>query len=114
MCWNYLLHPRKMEEDDGSIYRCCRRFDSEESNAITQLFQDSPYGFWHWIENFWIVQGDNKHETAEQLWDEISRRVPAFEPKTTLVMRIDNPVSYWGRADKKAWDWLRTEIGDNP
>lgn len=47
--------------------------------------------------------------SAKALWDKIVAEIPSIEPKTILVMRIDDPISYWGKAgppDRKAWKWF--------
>ncbi len=79
-----------------------------EADAITRMLRESPRGFWHWTESFWIVIGGEPTTTAQDLWDQIVDCVPSVKKKRMLVMRIDEPMSYWGIAPKKAWDWFRT------
>lgn len=44
--------------------------------------------------------------SAKAVWDKIVSEIPSIERKTMLVMRIDPPISYWGRATDEAWNWF--------
>jgi hypothetical protein len=81
----------------------------EQRNAITSYFSSQKLAYWHWIDDFWIVQVDEDvtpkslHITIEQL-DEIGK-------PTVLMFEFKGRVKYFGRANKAAWDWL-SHIGN--
>ena len=80
-----------------------------EADALTGVLSQLSYPFWHWIENFWLVllpENEGATKTAKELHAEIVAKIPSMEPKTMLVMRLDAPATYWGRANKEAWDWM--------
>lgn len=81
-------------------------FRKAEADALTAVLDDSSYAYWHWVESFWLVLTPDNTQTARQLWNEVVEAVPSIEPKTMLVMRIDKPMSYFGRANDAAWNWL--------
>ena len=79
-----------------------------EADAISAVLTGSGYQFWHWIEGFWLVLLPSSTMTGKEFHTEITSKIPGLEPKTMLVMRIDEPISYWGRANKAAWTWMET------
>ena len=84
-----------------------------EADALTAYVdRQEHWAYWHWIEGFWLIlRWDNP--TAKEFWNAIAQAMPSLESKTMLVMRVDDPVTYWGRADKAAWDWLKiSQIGE--
>jgi hypothetical protein len=76
------------------------------ADALTKTLTDAGYPFWHWIDNFWLVLMASSSKTAKELWTELVTKVPSVEPKTLLVIRMDAPTSYWGRAPQPGWSWM--------
>ena len=82
--------------------------DKEQANALTNCLDELDFQYWHWIEGFWLVISKSDTQTAKEIWEHITTKIPDLNAKTMLLMRIDEPISYWGRAAKPAWDWLVT------
>jgi hypothetical protein len=61
--------------------------------------------YWHWIDDLWIATGLPENTTAEGLWAELSA-LPTLSSKTMLVMVVDGPMKYFGRADNEGWKWF--------
>lgn len=85
----------------------------EYRNAITSYFSSEDLVFWHWIDDFWIVQVEGTvtpkslHTSIENL-KEIKE---ATKKPTILIFEFTGRIKYYGRASKEAWDWLK-HIGD--
>ena len=77
----------------------------EKRNAITNSFQGKGFAFWHWIDDFWIVQPDVSL-TPKALALEL-RALPEIGGFThMLVFDLPDHLTYWGWANQEAWDWL--------
>ena len=76
----------------------------EQRNAITNFFAASGWAYWHWIDDFWIVQVPSDY-TPRALHDQLER-LPAVGTATILLFEIHGAIAYWGRANKDAWAWL--------
>ena len=82
----------------------------QRRNAITKLFSDEQWAYWHWIDDFWIVQVPDTY-TPKSLHD----RLEALDPVgagTILVFEFRERITFWGRAAKEAWAWLK-HIGNS-
>lgn len=75
-----------------------------ERNAITKHLADSGYGYWHWVDDFWIVRTDV--ETAKSLYLTLLEEANLGK-ETVLVFEFETPINFWGFAPKKAWDWMK-------
>ncbi|HVT29151.1 MAG TPA: hypothetical protein VHE81_14140 [Lacipirellulaceae bacterium] len=84
----------------------CDSIQKPLADAVTRAIASAQYDYWHWIDDFWIVQTDKVH-TAKFLWEFVTKSVPALSVTTMLVARIDSPQSYWGLAPNDAWTWLK-------
>ena len=62
------------------------------------------WAYWHWIDDFWIVQVPYNY-TARSLHEEIEKLPEIGEP-TMLVFEFEGNISFWGRNEMDAWDWL--------
>jgi len=75
-----------------------------QRNAITKVFVDEKWAYWHWIDDFWIVQVPDTY-TPKTLHD----RLEALEPvgaATILVFEFHGRITFWGRSPNEAWAWL--------
>lgn len=73
-------------------------------NAITRHFNNCRWIYWHWIDDFWIVQVPNSY-TPKSLHQELES-LTAVGTTTILVFEFQGRIRYWGRAKKAAWKWL--------
>ena len=76
----------------------------EKRNAITNLFAVKSWPYWHWIDDFWIVQIPDELTPKSLL--AFIEALPEVGPKTILLFEFPGPITYWGRAKTEAWNWL--------
>jgi hypothetical protein len=77
----------------------------EQRNAITKFFSEQKWAYWHWVDDFWIVQVPDFY-TPKSLHDKLES-VANLSASTMLVFHFQGNISFWGRGAKEAWDWLR-------
>lgn len=75
-----------------------------QRNEITKFFMASSWAYWHWVDDFWIVQVPDEY-TPKSLHIRIEQ-IPAVGIPTMLVFEFKGKIDYWGRNKKEAWDWL--------
>lgn len=75
-----------------------------QRNAITNFFTNHGWPYWHWIDDFWIVQVPDFY-TPSTLYAEIEN-LPEVESVTILLFEFHGTINFWGRADTAAWNWL--------
>jgi len=81
------------------------------ANAVTKQLQASGLGFWHWMENVWLVTAaPSKGEvTAKSLSDWLAK-TPGVPQGRMLVIRADSDsTEHWGIQDLKSWNWFTSE-----
>lgn len=80
----------------------------DQRNAITNYFSSQELPFWHWVDDFWIVQvaddvtPKSLHITIEKLEN--------FKTPIILLFEFTGDIKFWGRANKAGWEWL-SKIG---
>lgn len=85
-----------------------------EHNAVTKLAQDNGWGFWHYIENAWLLSGVPDSETSKSMSERI--RTVFDLTKTHLVLKIPESaqITHWGLAQKDAWGWMMNNKWGDP
>ena len=76
----------------------------EIRNAITNLIVSCKWAYWHWIDDFWIVQAPDS-VTPKTLNEAISS-LPRANGTTILVFEIKPDFTFWGNAHPDAWIWM--------
>ncbi len=76
-----------------------------QRNEITKYFSNKDWPYWHWIDDFWIVQVPNEY-TPQTLHDRIEE-LPDVGTPTMLLFEFTGDIKYWGRSKDEAWDWLK-------
>ncbi len=74
-------------------------------NAITNMFAERGWAYWHWIDDFWIVQIPD--DMPPRKLHELIEAMPDVGTSTILLFEFKGPITYWGRAKDSAWDWLK-------
>lgn len=77
----------------------------EQLDTITQRLQDTGYGFWHWVEYMWLVSGVPDGVTPKSFCEWLEK-TPGIESLTYIVLKVNEPCPYWGRNERKAWEWM--------
>lgn len=75
-----------------------------QRNSITRFFASQNWVYWHWVDDFWIVQVPDNY-SPKILHDQIETLGDVGKP-TMLVFEFQGSIKYWGRGDKEAWQWL--------
>jgi hypothetical protein len=75
-----------------------------QRNAITNFFAHATWAYWHWIDDFWIVQAPDAY-TPKALYDQLCR-LENVDTATILLFEFYGNIGFWGRADNAAWEWL--------
>lgn len=73
-------------------------------NEITRLFSNKKWPYWHWIDDFWIVQVPD--ELTPKLLHQRIEKLPDIGTPTMLIFEFKGPIGYWGRSPIEAWNWL--------
>lgn len=81
-----------------------------QRNEITKYLSNKNWAYWHWMDDFWIVQAPDEY-TPKTLHNRIEE-LPDVGKPTMLVFEFSGRIKYWGRNDKEAWDWL-SHIGQS-
>lgn len=77
-------------------------------DAITTRLAAAGYGYWHWMEDVWLVTGVATGVTA-QILGEWLEETPGVSSLHYLVLEVAPGKSYWGRNIQPSWDWMSTE-----
>jgi len=75
----------------------------EQNRALAEAWK--PYGWWHWLPNFWLIKDSTGVLSAHVLRDEILRVAP-----TTTAMVLEVEPKDWGGMFPEVGpqrDWLR-------
>ena len=73
-------------------------------NELTEFFSGKNWAYWHWMDDFWIVQVPDNY-SPKVLHSELEESTEIGKP-TMLVMEFQGKIKFWGRNDKEAWEWL--------
>ena len=80
----------------------------EQQAKVTNRVRDRGFGWWHWIDEFWLLTTSSTDVTAVSLRDELTAIAPATR---TLVMEIPEDISWAGRdgigQKNEIFDWLK-------
>lgn len=84
-----------------------------DKDSLTKWLHTQPWGFAHWLDPIWFLSGVPDAHTAKTVYDIISKVLPSGEPSGTVVLRVDPPMTHWGRANKALWEWLKKDWCDS-
>ncbi len=85
--------------------------DKANRDALTKWLRTKTWGFNHWLDPIWLLSGLPENYTAQTLYGEVSEILPDGEPDKTLVVCVENPMTYWGKGSKAMWDWMKLHWG---
>jgi hypothetical protein len=85
----------------------------EQSRQISDLFK-SRYGWWHWIDGFWLVTDRSDTLTCSQIRDMLSQVAPQSR-KLVLDASSGNAWAGFGPTgdDSNMFKWIRNTWFDN-
>jgi hypothetical protein len=74
-----------------------------QRDAVTNYFKTNNYGYWHWLNDFWILQSPYDGDTAESLLGRVKQIAPAMN----VVILTVEPAAGWACYGNPQWgDWL--------
>jgi hypothetical protein len=80
----------------------------EGQNSLVEFFRERKLGWWHYIDNFWLVYDRTDTLTSDELRDTIVKFRPSGNP--VFVMQIGKPITWHGqkpKAKEKMFDWIK-------
>lgn len=57
-----------------------------EADAVTAAIDAAGLGYWHWVDNTWLIETD-RFTTAMGLYDHVVSAVPPISTKVVVVPR---------------------------
>ena len=81
-----------------------------QRNEITGYLLKMQWAYWHWIDDFWIVQLPLTY-TPRILFDELASSLNHATRSSILIFDFVGPVTLWGNNSPDSWDWLRNNLG---
>ena len=76
----------------------------EQRDTITRRYQDTAYGYWHWLPDFWILQSPYDNDTAAAIRSQIHNLVPNIP---LIVLQVDPVEDQWATYGGPKWrEWL--------
>jgi hypothetical protein len=81
----------------------------DADTKFRKFLSDLGAGYWHWIENLWLVTVDNDEISTER----ISKQLNELGSERNLVLEIPEDLDWaaWGRPNVKGrtmFEWLKT------
>jgi hypothetical protein len=79
----------------------------DQQDAITKWAMSTGWGYWHWIENFWILSNVPAGTRPRDIYQVLSS-IPLIGglDLNLLVIEIGQEIPYYGSLPTKAWDWF--------
>jgi hypothetical protein len=75
---------------------------TEQYNQVTQIFQGTNYGYWHWIDNVWLIRSPFDGDTAAGFRNNIMNRIPGLH----FIILETRPRDWARFSDNKWQEWL--------
>lgn len=80
----------------------------EQNEKFVDFINEKGYGWWHWIDNFWIIDTSSKL-TAVELRNELGELYPNINK---LVIELKNNNFTWAgygpsNENNNMFDWLK-------
>ena len=75
-----------------------------EKELVTESLRGTSHGWWHWMDNVWIVLDGSGVATAVSWRDHIQNLIPETG-RRILVLEIE-PGAWAGRGPKEGHDWF--------
>ncbi len=86
----------------------------EQSERITSLFRDR-FGWWHWINGFWLVTDSSGTQTAAAIRDSLDEIAPGVRKLVLDVTGAGNSWAGFGPKGEKQdmFKWIRGTWSDS-
>jgi hypothetical protein len=82
--------------------------DKDSENNFIEYVKSNGFGWWHWIDNFWLLTTNNSTITAEDIQQNIDSG-NGFN--RNLVIEIEGSISWHGfgpaKTDNNMFEWIK-------
>lgn len=75
------------------------------TSYMKELHKQHGIGWWHWVDNVWLISDGSGQITSIGLRDEIRKIVG---PKPTIIVMKISEADWTGYATKDSHDWFRS------
>lgn len=83
------------------------RMSKEEQQAFVKFCRSKKLGWWHWIENFWLIVDNTDTLSVAEIRDKI-REITGGTPCVVLAVREAGSWAGTKRKNKdNMFDWVR-------
>jgi len=81
----------------------------DQNEQLRKFIKDNGLGWWHWINNFWLLTDKNGKLTAKQIREKLNEFYPGVH---CIVLSLDKDGDSWSgfgprNSDKNMFDWLK-------
>jgi hypothetical protein len=77
-----------------------------QRNAITNSYQNTQYGFWHWTPDFWILKSPYDWDTSESIRNTL-HKLPLLQTLSFIVLGVEPREGDWAGWGPQEWSqWL--------
>ncbi|KTS27614.1 hypothetical protein [Pantoea stewartii] len=81
----------------------------EQNEKFKKFINENGLGWWHWIENFWLLTDPKGKFTASDIRDKLNEIFPKVR---CIVLSIDNEENSWSgygptSEKKNMFNWIR-------
>lgn len=85
------------------------RSNQEQNKAFLDYIQSQNLGWWHWIENFWLLVDTNNKLTAAAIRDKLDELYPSI---TNMVIELSASWDTWAgfgpsTKERDMFQWLK-------
>jgi hypothetical protein len=85
----------------------------EQQNAITEFVRARSWGFSHYFSDMWLVLTPSNEPSAYELWKQLND-IPQLASQFMLVVKLGQPVTYFGYGPNDMWSWMVQENWASP
>jgi hypothetical protein len=90
----------------GRLVLMAEGMKPDVANAITERLKASPMGFWHWMDNVWLITM-TPAMTANEFYAWL-KQIPGVSESRFLVLRVDsNSTEHQGLLPPDWWVWFQ-------
>lgn len=78
---------------------------TEDEKNFIEYLRTNRLGWWHWLNNFWLIVDKHDNITAANLRDEL-KKYSGF--RRGIVMQVEKVTWAGFRDDPKMFDWVKS------
>ena len=81
----------------------------EQNLELQKFITENGLGWWHWIDNFWLLTDQNGKLTARDIRDKLGEIYPSVR---CIVLSLDKDNDTWSgfgpnSSEKNMFNWLK-------